>query len=537
MLRDARRMPSNTRLEADVCVVGAGPAGIAVTRQLERSGIRVCLVETGGPERDPAVQDLTGGESIGASYFRLADTAVMAFGGTSNHWYSEAGFRARPLDPIDFERRAAVPHSGWPFTRTDLDVHYERAHEFLGLGPYAYDLDDWKEHYGSGPLSLDEEAVRTVLFQVIPGAGVMHYLPELRRSAKTLVIHHAHAAELRTNAAGDGVTELHARTLTGGEVNVRADRYVLAAGGLGNPRLLLQSDGGNPAGLGNTHDWVGRCFMEHLGLRGATLELRNPAQLDEMQLYDGVEAETCTIQGKLSLPRQVLESEGLMNATFFLEHMTQPRTTQAVRSFVILRRALSWQPRPADLTKHLGLAFRGLKAIAETAYHESRSSHGRTAIQLKAMAEQAPNPSSRLMLGDRRDPIGLRRLRLDWQLTDHDRQSMIKTEELVGEELQRAGVGRLVGPLTSPDVTWQISGQWHHLGTTRMHVDPTRGVVDADARVHEMSNVWVTGGSVFPTGGYANPTLTIVALALRLADHLIDNHYPDGKTSSGALLS
>lgn len=536
MLRDAREMPATARLEADVCVVGAGPAGIAMTRQLERAGIRVCLVETGGPDRDPEVQDLAGGDSVGTSYFRLSDTAVMAFGGTSNHWYSEAGFRARPLDPIDFEQRAAVPHSGWPITRTDLDVHYERAHEFLGLGPYAYDLQDWKEQFGDGPLPLNAEAVQTVLFQMIPGAGVMHYLPELRRSAMTTVVHHAHAAELRTNTAGDGVSELHARTLTGGEVVVHADRYVLAAGGLANARLLLQSDGDNPAGLGNTHGWVGRCFMEHLSLRGATLQLRSPEQLAGMKLYDGVETGTCDVQGKLSLPREVLQSEGLLNSTFFLEHMPPPRTTQAVRSFVILRRALSWQPRPAHLTKHLGLALRNLKAIAQTAYRESVSSTGPVAIQLKAMAEQAPNPSSRVTLSHRRDALGLRRSRLDWQVTDQDRWSMVRTEELIGEELRRAGIGRLVDGLTSPDVAWQISGQWHHLGTTRMHMDPTQGVVDADGRIHGLSNVWVTGGSVFPTGGYANPTLTIVALALRLADHLIDIPHSIGQGPSSALL-
>jgi choline dehydrogenase-like flavoprotein len=226
-----------------------------------------------------------------------------------------------------------------------------------------------------------------------------------------------------------------------------------------------------------------------------------------------------------------------LNGTFFLEHLPAPRTSQAVRSFVILRRALSWQPRPANLTKHVGLALRNLDAIARTVYRESTSSHGPVAIQLKAMAEQAPNPASRLTLGNRRNAIGLRRPRLDWQLTDHDRASMIRTEALIGEELQRAGIGRLVDPLTSPDVTWQISGQWHHLGTTRMHVDPTQGVVDVDGRVHDMSNLWVTGGSVFPTGGYANPTLTIVALALRLADHLTGNTHSDDRDSSGSLLS
>lgn len=517
MLSDARDMPTGSVVETDVCVVGAGPAGLAVTEALHRAATSVCLVESGGPRPDRAVQALARGDGVGESYFRLSDTVVMAIGGTSWHWYAAAGFRARPLDPIDFRTRPAVPHSGWPISRADLEPYYRDAQEFLELGPYAYELDDWAGLVSEDLLPLDPQAVQTVLFQVIPGSGVAHHLPRLRRSPHTTVLHHAHAVQLRTGPGGDRVTELVTRTLDGGEVVVRADRFVLAAGGLGNPRLLLHSDGTSPAGLGNERDVVGRYFMEHLGLRGATLALADGVL---PRLYAGTDVGSCELRGKLSLPPEVLDREGLLNSTTFLEPLPVTRTTQAVRSAVILRRALTWRPRPPDLASHLRLTLAGLPAVARTVLRPEASRTGPVAIELKAMAEQAPNPRSRVVLGHRQDRLGMRRLQLDWRLTDLDRRSLLRTEALIEEEIRRSNVGRLVGRLDTPGLRWQISGQWHQLGTTRMHVDPTRGVVDADGRVHGVENLWITGGSVFPSGGYANPTLTIVALALRLAAHL-----------------
>lgn len=519
MLTDARELTPGSTLEAEICVVGAGPAGLALALELARPGRSVLLLEAGGVEPEPdAVQDADA-ESVGESYFRVADTMVRAVGGTSNHWFQGEGFRTRPLDELDLRERASLPHSGWPMRRDALDGVYERAQRFLGFEPVGYELNDWADVVSDRLLALDPARARTVLFQVIEDVGMRQHLVEVQRSPLIQLVHHATVAHVSTSADGTRTESLTVRVPGGSELTARAVRFVLACGGIGNARLLLLSDDRHPAGLGNEHGVVGRYFMEHLGLRGATVRLAAPDGVDELALYRGMDAGTCRLHGKLSLPPETVEGEGLRNATFFLDHMTPARTSQAVRSFVVLRRALRWRPRPPRLGEHLRLAARGLPSIVRTAYRERRPG-GPVAVQLHAMAEQAPHPASRVTLAQATDRFGLRRPRLAWHPTAADLDSIVRSEALLGEALADAGIGRLVDPLSAPQVRWQVSGQWHHMGTTRMHVDPTLGVVDPDGRVHGLENLWVTGASVFPTGGYANPTLTLVALALRLADHL-----------------
>jgi choline dehydrogenase-like flavoprotein len=140
----------------------------------------------------------------------------------------------------------------------------------------------------------------------------------------------------------------------------------------------------------------------------------------------------------------------------------------------------------------------------------------------KTAMEQAPNRESRVMLGEERDRLGCARVALCWSLTSLDRRTFDRGHEILHEELRRANVGSLETAFGPADDAWPpgLRGARHHMGTTRMHVDPRRGVVDPQCRVHGISNLYVAGSSVFPTGGAANPTLTIVALALRLAEHV-----------------
>jgi choline dehydrogenase-like flavoprotein len=145
------------------------------------------------------------------------------------------------------------------------------------------------------------------------------------------------------------------------------------------------------------------------------------------------------------------------------------------------------------------------------------------ALNVHMTGEPMPNPDSRIRLGDERDGLGMRRVVADWRLTAEDKRQALALQRLLGTEVGRTGFGRLRLSLAEDDTTWPdatIIGDEHHMGTTRMHADPAHGVVDANCRVHGVTNLYVAGSSVFPTAGAANPTLTIVALALRLANHL-----------------
>jgi choline dehydrogenase-like flavoprotein len=139
--------------------------------------------------------------------------------------------------------------------------------------------------------------------------------------------------------------------------------------------------------------------------------------------------------------------------------------------------------------------------------------------------EQAPNPESRIVLSAENDELGMPRANLRWKFTPIDKRSMRVYYELLGREMGRAGLGRVQimdWLLDGDDTAWpnHLSGGWHHMGTARMHEDPRQGVVDANCRVHGIANLFVAGGAVYPTGGAVNPTLTVVAMALRLSDHL-----------------
>jgi choline dehydrogenase-like flavoprotein len=522
MLLDATTVPAGGRIETDVCVVGAGPAGLTLARDWRDAPFRVLVLESGGSSPERASRSLQGGESVGHSYFPLASTRIRAVGGTSNHWYLHEGFRVRPLDPIDFEAREGVPHSGWPITKADLDPFYDRAHATLGVEPNVYDpVSQARER---GPLlPLTDDDVVVAPFRVINGTGMPQHARDVEQAGNVTLMPHATVAEICTGEVPDRVSHLRVLRPDGVDFTVHAQHYVLASGGIENARLLLLSDRVQRGGLGNGHDLVGRFFMEHLGIRGGTLVPGDPDLLTRTGFYTTgtLRPGHVTVQGKLALNERVLRAERLLNATFFLEHMGRSRSTQAVRSFVILRRALTWRPLPGHLVQHARHALAGLGDVARTAVREQLGrGKEQEVIQLKAMAEQAPNPNSRVTLSPRRDRLGLRAARLDWRLTEQDLRSIVRTEELIDQQFRRSGIGWLRDKLAEGSQEGQISGQWHHLGTTRMHDDPRQGVVDRDGRVHGVGNLHVVGGSVFTTGGYANPTLTIVALAHRLADHL-----------------
>lgn len=525
MLTDARTLPADARVEADVAIVGAGPAGITLASELQGSGMRVVLIEGGGarPERDAG--RFVAGESIGAPYYPLATTRVRGFGGTSNHWLDYGWFRGRPLETVDFEARTEIPHSGWPLSREDLDPFYARANAHCGLGTYDYDVNGYVTDERP-ELPIVGDVLQTVVFKLSHPRIWRERLDGFAAAEDVDVLLHASVIHIET-AGASRVARLRLRT-TSGEASVAARTFVLAAGGIANARLLLLSRSDtHPDGLGNGNDLVGRFFMEHPRLRAATIVPADPTLVERTNLYDRHPSgeEGVAIHGKLALRPEVVRDEGIVDIGFFVQGLTSQRGHPAMRSAITLKNALSWRPRPDHLLRHAGNVVPGLGAVATTAVHELRHRLGRDRpppdeLQFEVMAEQAPNPASRVTLGSRRDPFGLPLARLDWQLTPLDLRSVQRATDLVEDALGDGRHGRMrwrLGDVT-PVEPWK--GGWHHMGTTRMHPDPSEGVVDADARLHGVDNLFVAGSSVFPSSGYANPTLTLVALACRLADRL-----------------
>ncbi len=483
-------------LEVDVCIVGGGPAGIAAALRLEEHGVDVLLLEAGGDE--PSIDAKTmDGVNLGNEY-PILGTRLQGLGGTSGHWTGVC----RPLEPEDFQQRSWIPHSGWPIGRDDLDIHYEAAHRLLELGPYDYRADVW-----SDSSDIERPAVfqpiRPAVFQYSPPTRFgPTYGPRLISSRHVTVVTEARANRIHSNSDGR-VTGVEVRDLTGRTVPVKAADTVLAAGALETSRLMLASDDVQSSGIGNAQDLVGRFFMEHpIVWEVPTLFL---GRLTDVEFFGVGTADFASAvhrwRGHFVLDPETRRRYGLLGSYGAL----------SVPGLQGLG-AMSALADPASIAPVVGVAG----TIAET--RDLTEMFGHVSLVL----EQAPNPDSRISVDKMQiDETGLPRLQLDWRFTDDDRRSLETTLDIVAVAFGAGHLGRLrTAPRDVETLLDVVGPASHHLGGARMADSPRNGVVDADCKVHGVTGLWVAGGAVFPTAGFANPTLTIVALALRLADHL-----------------
>lgn len=526
MLIDARTIPKNTTVPADVCIVGGGAAGITLARELIGQSFDVCLLESGGLQFDIATQALYQGRSVGFPYLPLEATRLRFFGGTTNHW----GGASRPLDEQDFARREWVPYSGWPFDRAHLVPYYERAHAVLQLGPFVYSGTDWESATVTRAAFAGRTLNSAVFQQSPPTRFGQVYREELARARNVRTYLNANALEIETNATAHTVARLRVSSLARNDFFIAARVYILAAGGIETARLLLLSDKVNPSGVGNANGLVGRFFMEHpiagWATPGIIAPLKFPLRFYEDRVpgtlvRDGI-ASNATLWGFIAPTQETLRRQRLLNFGIAVRRTPEP-DPDAVESARRFKHSLATGEWPEDIWKHVGNVIADLDDVAA---HGWRKLIGRERpaekIEVMYWSEPQPNPDSRIYLSDELDALGQRRVVLDWRLTEHDKRNMQAALQLLATELGKAGLGRLrIDPRVS-------NGEWervflpsfHHMGTTRMSTDPALGVVDPNCRLHDVSNLYVASSSVFPAAGHANPTLTIVALALRLADHI-----------------
>ena len=523
MLSDARELANDQQVEADVCIIGAGPAGISIARELIGNGAQVWLLESGGRDAERRAQRLNRGQSVGYPIHRPHQSRVRAFGGTSRHWFApgDESWAARPLDPIDFEVRPGIRYSGWPFDRTHLVPYYVQAQEVCQLGPFDYDPAAGPTRNGHRPAASPgrgrDHAVPAWngrLRRLLPGGR-----PRPERDASAL---HASVVELATGGDPGWVDRVELRREDGSRCFVRARLVVAAAGGIENPRLLLLSRRFHRNGLGNNHDLVGRFFAERMSARTGYIIPASPVLIGRAGLYPVQEAAPgVLVQGALRVRDAVQRERQLLNCAFFLLPRNLSIMAEAVRSVATRAKARQRRPLLAGMAGHLGNVATGLGDLGVFARDRlRRPDEARGVLALRVQGEQAPNPDSRVTLGTRRDRFGLPVAQVDWRPAASDRASIRATQEAIDEAFRGAGLGHVELMLGDEHPPAMLEGNFHHLGATRMHTDPSMGVVDADCRVHGVRNLYVAGSSVFPTYGCSNPTLTVVALALRLADHL-----------------
>ncbi len=527
-------------VQADIAIIGGGAAGISLARQMADAGREVILLEAGGVDFEEATQTLYAGADLGMEYYPLGDARLRFLGGTTNIW----GGRCVPLQPIDFERRDWVPHSGWPIEFSELEEHYRKAHADLELGAYDYSDELWSG-FNQGAPEFDEDLFTTMFWRFDERRE--RFAAPLPASLATgdnvQVFVHANVTHLAASLDADAVTEVRAESLTGKQLKVRAKRYVLAGGAIENARLLLAADDIENQGIGNRHDQVGRYFMEHPHARLATVAATDASAAFAVwsafrKRFAGEVAGADVPLAPVLLPSSALQRrEEILNTalTFKMQRNASKGTPLNRQLYLSLKHSLN----PTKTGRTLWQTYRASKAALQRTLREpferARASLGMTGLHVMVRAEQAPNPASRVLLGEERDSLGMRRANLNWQLNGQDTRTLQVLAQSLNTEFERLGIGAVdrapwLEAVAQDAVTpWPVDasignhpiGGYHHMGTTRMSSDPTTGVVDADCRVHNYTNLFVAGSSVFPTGGWANPTLTILALTHRLGLHLL----------------
>ena len=441
-----------------------------MARDLRGSGLRVVVLESGGLKPDPRTQALYRGAIVGKEYAPLDAARLRFFGGTTNHWNG----RCRPLDPIDLEVREGVPGSGWPISYEELLRWYPGAQEICQLGPFTYSPEDWSEL--GRLLPLDASRVITKIFQLSPPTRFGEvYLEDLADAENVEVYLRANVVDIEPVAR----PKVRVATLAGTSFTASSSALVLCCGGVENARLLLSGRGGQ--GIGG--DAVGRYFMEHLHFNNPTVLV--PSDQEALELYLPRGKDSGSARSALVIANDVVRREGLLRFSGVL--------------------APNLERTEADFSR--------MSSVVRSVHRRETSP-----VALVVEAEQSPNPDSRVRLTRHRDALGVPRVALDWRLRKRDLRSIRESLAIVGEALGAAGVGRLHTGIADPPP--QTGGVFHHMGTTRMGTDRSTSVVDPDGLVHETDAIYVAGSSTFPTGGFANPTLTIVALSLRLSRHL-----------------
>jgi choline dehydrogenase-like flavoprotein len=522
MFADLRDHEDGAVLETDICIVGAGPAGISMALDLAGSRTKVLLLESGGLEFEPETQDLYAGESVGLPYFDLASARLRYFGGTSGHWDNWCG----EFTDIDFRKRDWVPHSGWPIGAKDLAPYYAKARPLCGLGP-AKPLDAIWKALRSEPLPLDGSRLGYRFWEFAgPTRFGEAYRQPLKDAPNVTVLFHANAVNVQASADARAVEHIDLRTIEGKSAKVRARSYVLACGGIENARLLLASNTVQEAGLGNGHDVVGRYFQEHPLDHVGTVATDDPHGLIERfgATWVGKHGFTAGIV----LSDEAQEREGVLNCSVMMRYAAKG---DAVKTLKRLTREFRSGRVPDDLTGGVWDVVQDLDMFAYNVYRRKvlglpvlPKPEDLERISFVSHNEQAPNPDSRVTLTRERDALGMPRVALDWRMTELDKRTVERHATALGAELARVGGGlfRMDSWVQGGGTGWSpdMEGGYHHMGTTRMAADPREGVVDADCRVHGVENLYVAGSSVFATGGNINPTLTLVALALRLSDRL-----------------
>ncbi len=482
------------------------------------------------------------------SHEPLEQNRVRAFGGGTVVW----GGRCLPLDPVDFEKRSWIPHSGWPITYEQVALYYPRSLELCEAGDNVFDARKafpGKQHEIIPGIDNDHIISHRLERWSPPTRFAHKYKEQLENSSHIHIYFDAHVTNLNAETSADKVDSLNV-VINDSVMKVAAKIFIVATGGIENARLLLNSKSSfHPHGIGNQHDNVGRYYMSHLtGTFGAVApanrkEILFSFEKDQQGVYcrrrwwltPKMQKEFKIGNTIIYLNRSINDKEDPVESFKFVTSTVSNALKYKSPKFIL--RALNKSKK--DLREHSVYSLRNIHAVIPAAIEAAirRMTKERVPLRLPSVyskwlhvyfqSEHLPNPESRIVLSETRDRLGMPLPMVKVAFTESDAETVIAPLKIFFERFEQKKKGKVffkkecLREFVAKKMA-NFDSVAHHLGTTRMSDDPRKGVVDRNCKVHNFSNLYIAGSSVFPTGGHANPTLTVIALALRLADHLME---------------
>jgi choline dehydrogenase-like flavoprotein len=471
-------------IQYDVCICGTGPAGITTARRLAARGKKVVLLEAGGLTYSDESQSHYNGKNVGRTYW-LETSRLRYLGGSSNHWAGLCVIQ----EPITFEAQHDAELPGWP-------ISYEQVYD---------DIDEAKKILDIEGKDLSRSKRRDFASNLFDQAGIAlspptlffeKYGTELRQSQQIDVFYNANLFDLTLNDSLKRVTSFRVQNYKGQIAEVSSSHYILALGGIENVRILLNANRQVAAGIGNHSGMVGRCFMEGLNVPIGRFVVTDP------EFWQADSPALCPSE---ALMRRNNIGNGIIS---FYPNISAGFALAAYGRLRVIK----------EFIHETGCSLPALTALARQIVDFNCPGDG----VISSTIEQEPNRASCVSLTKDVDSFGLRRVEMNWQLSDGDLKTIRVLSIEVAKEMARLNRARvqLASYILDPNLDIQVSGFGHHMGTTRMSADPRYGVVDENCRVHGIQNLYVAGSSVFPRCGGRNPTLTVVSLAVRLGDFI-----------------
>lgn len=524
MLIDLVHDTPNADVTYDVCVIGAGAAGIALCNELILQNKRVLLLESGGLNFEDASQQLYAGEATGVTFEGLLEGRARVFGGTTTEW----GGQVLELNELDFKRRSWIEGSGWPLNKDELVSDYKRAIEFEGLELSPSDPQEIWKKLGLSPLKIGSELISEFSqWSPVPNFAKSHFKKFFESKLVTVCLH-ANACEFNFGEFSNIIESVNVRTLTGKSCNVRARQFVLCVGAIETCRLLLQPRANRKIAPWSDNRYLGRHFNEHISCFAADIyDLR----VDPVRGYfDYTFVDGFKFHPKMKMSDDVQEKYKTLNVCGTISFVVGQEEIIG-RAYKIFR--LVKKRRFSEISRYDYIfLLRHMPALLWhiTPYHFSAWSAARLAaasVKLCVHCEQSPYSESQITLTTARDQLGLFRPKIDWRISEEEISSIARYVEIARATFAREGIGRVVPIpelINNPsDIVTRCKESYHQMGGTRMASTDSEGVVDPNLRVFGTKNLYICSCSVFPTSGFANPTHTLIALAMRLARYFGSN--------------